>query len=341
MASNSTETNKQLTALWKDNTLLTLDTARKKYILMSDLHMGNGGGADDLRDNEEALLKALDYYKKNGFTLLLLGDIEELWQFDIEEVKERYNKTVYDAFRKFGEDRLYRIFGNHDFIWRGETDPVSNATKPFGSAVEAIKLKDTKGDLKILILHGHQGSVDADKLKWFSQFWVRCYRYVEPAWKWIGFGKNGSVAMSQVPTDYEKTVYEWAKKNKVVICCGHSHRAIFASRSYIDLIEEDIRALQKQIKETSDEKKIEKLIEEIDKLTKDLAYEKLRKRKIDPTEDDKIPVPCYFNTGCGLYNDGLTAIEIQGNDIRLVKWNRKLKRAIYNEGKLSKFIDKL
>ena len=341
MGSKTVSTDKQLSALWKDKNIEVLDTSRKKYVLMSDLHLGNGGGADDLRDNEKVLIKALEHYKKNGFSLILLGDIEELWQFDIDEVTNRYTKTVYNAIRKFGDKKVYRIFGNHDYAWRGEIDPLLNETTPFGSAKEAVKMNDIKGRTKILLLHGHQGTADSDKWKWFSKYWVRCYRYIEPAMKWLHLAGNGSAAMSQIPDDYERTFYTWAKKNKAIIICGHSHRAIFASHSYIDRLEEEIKELQKKIKESSDDKEIEKLIADIDKLAWELAYEVKRKRKIDPAETSGKPKPCYFNTGCGLYNDGITAIEIQHDDIRLVKWNKKKERIIYQPGKITHFINEI
>ena len=34
------------------------------------------------------------------------------------------------------------------------------------------------------------------------------------------------------------------------------------------------------------------------------------------------PLPCYFNSGCGLYPSGPTAVEIADGEIRLVRWQR-------------------
>ena len=54
------------------------------------------------------------------------------------------------------------------------------------------------------------------------------------------------------------------------------------------------------------------------------------------------PLPCYFNTGCGHFNDGITNIESEGNKIRLIKWHKdcylalELRREIlWNEKNLS------
>jgi tRNA/tmRNA/rRNA uracil-C5-methylase (TrmA/RlmC/RlmD family) len=48
--------------------------------------------------------------------------------------------------------------------------------------------------------------------------------------------------------------------------------------------------------------------------------------------------------GRALYKDGVTAIEIANDEIRLVEWNRKEKKtepSEFDKGKLSEFIDKV
>ena len=53
-----------------------------------------------------------------------------------------------------------------------------------------------------------------------------------------------------------------------------------------------------------------------------LQEEIQRRVKIDPPKADAIKTsPCYFNTGCCRFSDGdITGIEIEGGDIRLIKW---------------------
>jgi len=52
-----------------------------KYALFSDLHLGDGGKVDNFFHNEETMRLALKYYKNSGYSIILLGDVEELWQF--------------------------------------------------------------------------------------------------------------------------------------------------------------------------------------------------------------------------------------------------------------------
>jgi len=76
-----------------------------------------------------------------------------------------------------------------------------------------------------------------------------------------------------------------------------------------------------------------------------ISEEEVKGRKITRTEERGKPLPCYFNCGCGLYPDGLTALEIEDDVIRLAKWHNKLVnnryREIYEDGNgktLSDFI---
>ena len=60
------------------------------------------------------------------------------------------------------------------------------------------------------------------------------------------------------------------------------------------------------------------------------------------------PLPCYFNTGCGHFRNGITNIEIEGDKIRLIKWWRaeslpleKRREELWKEESLSELRKKL
>ncbi|MFC2084962.1 metallophosphoesterase [Bacteroidota bacterium] len=332
-------TYKKLDSLWLDPEIKKIKTKNKRYVLFSDLHLGDGSEADDFHGNEKAMRAALKKYFGDNFSLILLGDIEEFWQFDYETVVKKYGNSVYSDIRKFGNNRVIRIYGNHDMEWKGLIDPIRNNGKSTGSALEAVKMEDVNNNVKLLLVHGHQGGIESDKNSWKSRFYVRKLKALEPIAKFLGFYGEGSATKSQIPKDYEKIFYKWAKKNKVIMICGHSHRAIFASKSYAEQLQDDIYELQYKIQQTSDENKIKGYLKEITKLNDELAYEEMKGRKIDPTEKNIPPKPCYFNTGCGSYTDGITAIEIHNDIIRLVKWSNKGKMEVFNSGNISKYID--
>ena len=61
-------------------------TGHDKIIIFSDHHKGVCDGADDFAQCERTYQKALDYYYQAGYALVLLGDVEELWENDIHDV---------------------------------------------------------------------------------------------------------------------------------------------------------------------------------------------------------------------------------------------------------------
>ncbi len=344
MSQDKKLTYKQLDKLWENQEAPILNTIGNKYILFSDIHLGDGGGADDFRKNVEAFLRALDHYKKNGYDLILLGDIEELWQFQLDEIKVRYNNSVYQKIRAFGDDHIHRVFGNHDIDWHQfNDDPAKNAPINNRCVVEALKMRDSQGNIRFLLIHGHQGNTKADKHSWSSRFWVRAFRLVEPFFKKIGITSHPPAIKSRIAEDYERILYSWAEKNGVMLICGHSHKAIFSSMSYAGRLKEKIAELQKEISDNQlSSELVKKNRAEIKSQKKELSKEKCEKRLIEPIVSEGKLKPCYFNTGCGLYRDGITGIEIVDDMIKLVKWHRDVPEEsqfeVYEERNLSKCI---
>jgi UDP-2,3-diacylglucosamine pyrophosphatase LpxH len=343
MAQDRALTLNKLSQLWKRDDVKVLPTKGKKYIIMSDIHLGDGKKADDFHQNEKALTAALTHYNKNGYNLILLGDIEELWQFALEEIKGRYQNTIYKTIKAFGDDHVYRVCGNHDLEWCPPTDPIRNTPLPYTSVTEALKMKDNQENTRILLVHGHHGDENSDKQAWRSRFFVRIYRGIEKLWK---FDPHTSATKSQIKKDYERILYACAKKLNVILICGHSHRAIFASTSYVERLREKIAEREAEIfANPNDTKLIEKNRKDIKELRKKLSREKRKKREIDSTEPRGKPSPCYFNTGCALYTDGITAIEIANGQIKLVKWHKDTTRRprfeVYESGSLSTYSKQL
>jgi UDP-2,3-diacylglucosamine pyrophosphatase LpxH len=333
---NKKLTDKRLSELWANNEVKALETSGEKYVIVSDLHMGDGGRADDFRNNKDTMKRALEYYKENNFKLILLGDIEELWQFDMTQIENKYEEDIYEKIRAFDKDNVFRVFGNHDFDWNLK-DPIRKDSAN-NWAVEALKMKDKNGKETILLVHGHQGSTESDKNSWISRIFVRrVWKPIEPLVVKIGLYGHPSATKSQVAKNYEKILYSWAKKKKIILICGHSHRAIYASKSYIDKLKSKIRRLQSEILSNRDSRElVKKNIKKIEKLNQELAEEKLKGREINSAEGNKTPLPCYFNSGCALYTDGITTLEIADDAIKLVKWHRKQKDGkffeIYDDG---------
>ena len=332
----------KLSELWRNESVPLLDTKNEKYFIISDLHLGDGRGADNFHENEETLETALEHYQECGYKLILLGDIEEFWQFEMSSIVDRYESSIYKKIRAFGDDNVYRVFGNHDMEWRILPDPARNKPTEYEMAVEALKMKNVQGNVRILAVHGHQGSEESDRYYWSSRFVVRLFRLVEPVLRKLGFFPPPPFSISKIKKDYERILYAWAKRTNALLICGHSHRAIFAAKSYPERLKEKISRRKAEMEANpEDEVLIKKNREEINRLRKWIKKEKKRGRFIDSTESDGEPLPCYFNTGCALYRTGITGIEIADDMIKLVKWHRdphkKPRFEIYEEGNLSTY----
>lgn len=321
MNANDAAIYKRLTELYQstnqDVKKLPINTDTK-YALFSDLHLGDGGKSDLFKHNEETMEFALKYYKKNKYSIILLGDIEELWQFNFINIFDRYDGSVYSLLRSFSDDKVHRVFGNHDIDWkRPPTDPILPIKGVQRGAPEAIKLgKD------IFLVHGHQGDKTCDRRIWESRYLSRKLKPLVPTGKAIGISSR-LATRSQVPANREKLYYGWAVEHKVILICGHTHNAIFASRNYYWWLKDQIKKKEKELKKSlKDRVKTWELHNEIKKLNNDLHIEERMDRHYNRMVAKGKPLPCYFNTGCGHFRDGITNIEIEGDKIRLIKWQR-------------------
>ncbi|MCK7513154.1 MAG: hypothetical protein MZV70_60115 [Desulfobacterales bacterium] len=140
-----------------------------RLVIFSDLHLGNGGGRDEFVPNSELFLAILRrHYQKQGFILVLNGDIEDLAGFSLASIATRWLE-IYQAFDEFAaRGALFKLAGNHDLglLRRRPAD------LPFPVA-ESLRVEI--GEKRLWIFHGHQVS----RLDWayetlgtFLQRWI-------------------------------------------------------------------------------------------------------------------------------------------------------------------------
>ena len=94
-----------------------------KLVCMSDMHRGDGSGADDFAQNSLIYRCALEHYLENGFTYVELGDAEELWENDNFDQIYITHTSVYELLAKFhdpdpAKTRYLKVWGNHDLYWK-------------------------------------------------------------------------------------------------------------------------------------------------------------------------------------------------------------------------------
>ena len=306
-----------------------LDTAKpvhldrsSKIVILSDLHMGNGGRLDEFRKNAELVKNILErYYRPKKFSLVLNGDIEELLKFPLASIESQWS-DFYDLFKKFEQNGFFwKTYGNHDAPLRDEKNYRLSS-----SLVESLKFKYGKETL--LLFHGHQASVFMwETFPVVSRAAIFFLRYIaKPA----GI-KNFSVAHnSRRRFAVEKAIYEFSNREKVVSVIGHTHRPLFESLSKVDFLNYKIEDLcriyptTQGAKRTAIEKNMAALKNELE-----ACYTQGKKIGLRSGLYQNLTIPSLFNSGCTIGKRGITALEIEGNTIRLVCW--------YNGKALPKF----
>lgn len=204
-----------------------------KLIVFSDHHRGKRDGADDFLPCEKTYLKALNYYLKNGYALLLLGDVEELWENSAGEVMQSY-KNVLFAEREFHlRNRFIKIWGNHDDMWQFPNKVKAHFKNIFPGlqVFESVDLEiHQQGEIlgNILFVHGHQGTMMSSKFANISKFFVRYFwRPAQRLFK-IPVSTAAKHEGLRNKTDYAMDLWAGIRKRQLIVC-GHTHQYIFGS----------------------------------------------------------------------------------------------------------------
>jgi len=302
--------------------------AKDKFVILSDQHKGARDGADVFALAENNYIAALAYYFKEGFYYINLGDSEELWENLLITVKH-HNKATFEAEKTFlHANRFYKIFGNHDLYWDNDPLAAINLEKIYGQKVPIyegaiLRTKLSKMKLDIFMTHGHQGDLQSDG-NWFSKWFVS--DIWAPFQSYLRINPNTPANNDELKTVHNRLMYQWSSKRKnMLLITGHTHQPVFKSFTHLELLYEQLE----QAKTGKDMVAVQKLNDQISAL----------KNKGDRMPDFKGYLDTYFNTGCCCFNDGdITGIEIEGGNIRLIKWkydkDKRSNREVLEESKL-------
>jgi len=307
---------KKLNILYNSSPFISY-SKRDKFVIFSDLHIGNKGYKDDFLKNSELFCYVCkEIYYKNNFTLILNGDIEELYKFSLKKIHLAWNEVfkLFNCFKK--RKAFFRIIGNHDYMLKFI---YSN-----NELYDGIKLKYK--DNVIFILHGHQ--VDSFFKRYHGVFrfffkYIFSFLYI----------KNFEVhPNNRKKYKLEKRVYDFAKDKRIVAIVGHTHRPLFETLSKIDFLRFKIEQLCREYV-TSTSKKRHVLQKLVEKYKQELNYY-VNKSNVKNTYQTSLyspiyNIPCLFNSGCVIGKGGITAIEIEDGYIRLVHYFDKNKKRKY------------
>ena len=217
-------------------------TPGMKLIVMSDMHRGDGSGADDFAQNSLIYRCALEYYLENDFTYVELGDAEELWENANFDQIYITHTPVYELLAKFhnpdpATTRYIKVWGNHDQYWKDHQD-IYQVLFPGIQIHEAIVLNDS-----ILMIHGHQTDpMCSGPVAAVSQFFVNHI--------WADLQRGGVKDPTRAATnpglcnEVDERLHKWATHNDqgiTTIIAGHTHRAVFENLSLTEMRLEALR----------------------------------------------------------------------------------------------------
>ena len=281
-----------------------------RIVILSDLHLGDGGPRDDFRQNADLVQDVLrGYYLAGGYSLVLNGDIEELQRFSYTKIRARWEHLLllFEEFRR--RTILYRILGNHDQGLRGVVEKGAA-----DALLDGVRLT-MNGDT-IFLFHGHQATIFFERFNDVSGFFLRHVA--------------NTLRIPNVPVMYESRkkyltehrVYAFSSSRKVVSIIGHTHRPLFESLSKIDTLRFRIEQLCRDYLSVSPRARaaIETAITAYrGELSR--VWEKDRQNGLRSSlYNEQISIPCLFNSGCAVGKRGVTALEIAGGEIALVHW---------------------
>ncbi len=297
-------------------------TDDRPLIVFSDHHKGARSGADDFQASEPTYLSALDHYHAKGFTLVVLGDAEELWEERISAVLAAYPR-VFQSEARFHPERMIRILGNHDDAWESPALVHEHLGEIFPQITffEGIVLA-YKGDRRVgelFLTHGHQGTWLSDTLRFFGPLFLPYFRLLQIL---TGVGRTSPSNDACLRAEQDTRMYRWARRQKnLILVAGHTHRPIWSSLTHLEMLLWKLQSLRRLPPGQQPP--------DFDIQVRDLQNAiSLRQERYPPCSDTVKTLPCYFNTGCCSFQDGdITGIEIEAGRMRLVKWARRVDQA--------------
>ncbi|MCI0470374.1 MAG: metallophosphoesterase, partial [Candidatus Aminicenantes bacterium] len=227
--------------------------ATAKLVFFSDFHRGMGT-KDVFIKNKELFVKVLDYYNRQGYTLVLVGDMEEGWGFqrdNIPLILQDHNDELDMEMEFLKDNRYYRVYGNHDDFYRG----VYFRFKNFETRVNpAVIFEDKENNFTIFVTHGCQGHGLHDAGDELASWGVYVkYNYLtEILDKRPKSEKKLDEAVTKKQKEYKKheqMVVDWVKNDAAgkkrfnILIAGHTHIPVFESIP----VEEAYQALIRQI----------------------------------------------------------------------------------------------
>ncbi len=228
-------TDNRLTQAYKNAKIEYFDE-NAKYIFFSDIHRGDDSVSDEFTRNQNLFLHALNYYYKQGYSYVEVGDGDELWEYPTFKHIRLAHTDVFVVLKKFYDDhRLTILYGNHNIYLKSKRYVTNNYYTFYDEynqervelfkglePQEALLLRERNTNQEILVVHGHQGDFMNDQLWFISMLLMRYF------WRFmhvVGFENPSSPARNLYKRHKVERAYKkWIQRHKKMLICGHTHR---------------------------------------------------------------------------------------------------------------------
>lgn len=290
-----------------------------RYVFMSDLHFGDGGSRDDLEPNRDLVLAALADYLDRGHVLVLNGDIEDLHKFAYRDIRAAWPGAyeLLDAFAAAG--RLRKILGNHDLRLAARDD------HPY-ELLHGLRIATRSGT--IFSYHGHQASRFFSKHHYADEFIAKRIA------KTLKIRNTSIAGSSRYRYVAERRLYRASKRLGILSITGHTHRPLFESLSKYDSLRFSVEDLVREFPTASPDRR-EAIASLVGVYRAELSRLDKKDRHYDYSrglyEEGDFVIPCLFNSGCATGRQGMTALELSGDELALVHWGRSAEARPYLE----------
>jgi hypothetical protein len=170
----------------------------------------------------------------------------------------------------------------------------------------------------LFLVHGHQGTLDSDRLAWLSRLFVRhVWRNLQ---RWAKVSLQTPARDHALRELHDTVMFTWARTHpaRPVLIAGHTHRPVFGTSRPDPPDVRDAAAIQRELEDAHAATPPDTTAAA--SLRAELEWAAARQRRHEAPPVPVVP-PCYFNTGCCSFGDGdVTGLEIADGEIRLVRW---------------------
>lgn len=210
-----------------------------RIIMFSDLHRGDNSLSDEFAHNQTLYHHALEYYYREGFKYIELGDGDEIWEHKHFKHIRYAHSDIFILLKKFYDDQRFEmLYGNHNMEFKHKhavkkhlfeyVDEFTDEKVPLFPGIEVLEsiVLKYKSGRDILLIHGHQGDFTNDQLWKMNRFFMRYF------WRFmhiVGFRNPASPAKNiHHRHTLEKRYSKWIGEMDQMIIMGHTHRPKFS-----------------------------------------------------------------------------------------------------------------